>query len=294
MNLYNRSYSGNAIAQYGIIILLVAVAVIPAFFLLGSTITKELAKMGIGLAEGQSTTNGSNTDNTGGTSASDPVVIEAGSLGGTPSNPIMNCTGNFCSIDYGNYVLNGIPEDFNNYIESSGASGGVDLLAGMLDQILANSTFEDPQTQSMLENLANSGHNIAEVMGRLETTAENGFTCNDGTSNCVDEDLDLILSSKKDSTATTIGSFINLQEQLAYNQDYKNNPDYESIKKIVGLMVGEITQINEDFTFVYDHRDSIEDPQARLDEYNAANRVDLDSAIICATGNGEDNGVQCN
>lgn len=98
------------------------------------------------------------------------VNITPGSLGGTNSQPAIECKDNECNIDFGDYVLKGLPGDFNEYVQNTGASGGTDKLASLLDQIAAALEAEGNKEGSLeVKKLASYSHNMATIEKSLET-----------------------------------------------------------------------------------------------------------------------------
>jgi hypothetical protein len=113
-----------------------------------------------------------------------PPMINApkGSLGGTPENPVVQCHEGLCSIDFGDYILNGIPENFNDYVLASGASGGTDKISQILyslAQQLADEGKADLANE--IQKLAVYGHNIAA----LEREYENKINACNGNYDCI-------------------------------------------------------------------------------------------------------------
>jgi hypothetical protein len=47
-------------------------------------------------------------------------TVEPGKLGGTETKAVKSCVDGVCAIDFGDYVLNGIPENFSVVTETSG------------------------------------------------------------------------------------------------------------------------------------------------------------------------------
>lgn len=84
------------------------------------------------------------------------------------------CQNGVCDIDYGEFVLKGVPSNLNNYIQSNGASGGTEKMLSLLEQI-AQQQLEQGHRQQAVEimNLANSGHAIAAMEKELETIVNN-------------------------------------------------------------------------------------------------------------------------
>jgi hypothetical protein len=103
-------------------------------------------------------------------------ITEAPELSGTgtPDNPEMKCNMNVCSIDYGDFSLTGVPEDFNKYIQAAGASGGTELMAKMLKQIADQMEAQEFPAERVEEIrvLANAGHNFGIIEREFEKVAQ--------------------------------------------------------------------------------------------------------------------------
>ncbi len=158
---------GNAIAQYGIIIALVALALVPVFYLFGKNIVDYFANFKNMLGGNNTNVVEQPVSTTPEAMPPAPVAtaaIKAGELGGTPDQPQLVCKNGICAIDYGDFVLNGIPENFNDFVLSSGTSGGTttitDLLMQLAQQYKDNGKLEESE---IIKKLAITGHNIAAI-----------------------------------------------------------------------------------------------------------------------------------
>lgn len=99
-----------------------------------------------------------------------------GSLGGTPDVPVKQCSNGVCNIDFGTYLLSGIPEDFNEFIRTSGVSGGTDKIQQLMQQIAKQlEGTEDDALADDIMKLANMGHNIALIQQSIE---DHAIKCN--------------------------------------------------------------------------------------------------------------------
>jgi hypothetical protein len=98
----------------------------------------------------------------------------AGDYGGTPENPVQVCEGGKCTIDYGTFILTGLPENFNEFIQNNGASGGISQLADLLDQI-ADQLLQEGKREEALEvrKLANLGHGLGATEKEIELQINN-------------------------------------------------------------------------------------------------------------------------
>ncbi|MEW5818693.1 MAG: hypothetical protein AB1782_00755 [Cyanobacteriota bacterium] len=158
-----RHINGASIAQYAIIIALIALAVFPIYFIHGQNIVDHLKNFYNVVTDVQD-----NVDiNT------NPVKVSilnesvsAGGLGGTPENPVMDCAKKTCAIDYGSIILNGVPANFNEIVETSGTSGGTEEILALLEQVAVQKE-QDPETTPQeltdLKNLISRGREIVEI-----------------------------------------------------------------------------------------------------------------------------------
>ena len=108
----------------------------------------------------------------------------AGDLKGTPDNPVKDCYEGKCTIDYGNIILTGIPEDFHEFVRSAGTSGTSDKIVSLIETIadqLEDSGLENESLE--VRKLASIGHNIAAV----ENTLENNIIKCNGDPDCISE-----------------------------------------------------------------------------------------------------------
>ena len=112
----------------------------------------------------------------GSTTSSSSSSTSTTSTTASPSNPIKNCIDNSCSIDFGSVQLTGLPEDFNYFIETSGASGGTDMLSDLLSQIAQQMEEQGLTEESdQIKKLSSIGHNMAVFQKSVEELIN---TCN--------------------------------------------------------------------------------------------------------------------
>lgn len=229
------------------------------------------------------------------TSANTPAP---GDLGGSQNDPQIRCQNNLCTIDFGDYILTGIPENFRDYFESSASSGGTDLLADLLKQIADNANV-DEATKKLLQDLANNGHGLAGIERDLETFSRNCASTAGYGSACVSS-IDLFIQqSEAINNGSEKGNFNTILGQI--NQSLQNSTDPEDINTlaVVNILSQEILNITQEINTSCDNIDP-NNLQSNLSNLNAiilpdgSNRSDLNSVIICHTGDGQDPGYQCN
>ena len=91
----------------------------------------------------------------------------------TTDSPIVNCNNGKCTLDFGDYVLTGMPANLSEFIETSGSSAGTDALASIIQQLadqLANEGKKEESTD--LSNLANMAYFMADYQKQSELFAQ--------------------------------------------------------------------------------------------------------------------------
>lgn len=294
--LYEKaSTKGSSLAQYGIVIALVGIALVPAFFILGDSIKQSLGNFNSAMED----TNAKMESNSGQTSPTPSLKnITPGTLGGSSAAPKIQCSGNDCVIDFGDYVIEGIPGNFSEFIQSSGTSGGTHLLATVLEEI-AQKAPVDEETKNLIQQLANNGHGIAyneEYMHNQisQLIAENG---NNSTSYDIASILDL-------NEETNMLDFHTVLEQLNTSLGTNADPNYQNTLIMINALSDNILNLasnalsNSSAIFrVADANGALteEDTQKYLQAIHDGSVVtDMDSSVICGMGNGADNGYNCN
>ncbi|MEW5821747.1 MAG: hypothetical protein AB1782_16250 [Cyanobacteriota bacterium] len=92
------------------------------------------------------------------------ITVTGGSLGGTSDKPVKICNDGKCNIDFGSFALSGIPENFNEFIETAGTAGGTEKISELLYQIAKQLQDEGKIEESkQVMVLATTGHNIGAV-----------------------------------------------------------------------------------------------------------------------------------
>ncbi|MEW5819947.1 MAG: hypothetical protein AB1782_07125 [Cyanobacteriota bacterium] len=167
---------GSSTTQYIIIIVLIGLALVPGFFFLGQQIIDNFKYFQSGLQGAQTNSLSS--------ALKDSISNEttkAGDLGGNPDDPKYECYESKCSIDYGDFILNGLPPNFGDLVQVSGNSGGTDKIADLLKQIANYLEAEGEVDQAnSVRYLANLSHNIASIERLFEAKIEacsNNETC---------------------------------------------------------------------------------------------------------------------
>ena len=160
-----NNVTGNAIAQYSIILVLVIIACVSGYFLLGSSIVNTLSTfLGNIISINQQM------------DANAKILklneLKAGELGGSPSSPKSSCAGNSCTIDFGDYILHGVPEDFGNV---SSASRGKDLTQSYINMLneLANQQIPGSPEETLLRDLIVQAKKMAKNETNIDKTLIN-------------------------------------------------------------------------------------------------------------------------
>ncbi len=371
-----RSIKGNVISQYAIIIGIVIIALIPIFYVFGSTITKSFTDFYNCLQNKEeiattSTSNAVQDNNTGssgtGTSNNDTSAGTSTDMNTTttpaPDTPVSNCSGGVCDIDFGDFVLSGIPENFGGFIEAQGTSGGTDKIVTLLKQIaeqlkeqgdmegyqqymdLANlghfmARLEEQMTEKavMCDNLGSSVpclHEVSSTYAPIEINSEfrrilpdydymrNLFSgmLNDSTYNYMSIGYAQAQADGNGGIIPNTDRFPGAAMAKIYNE-IMDNPNYsDSLKG----MTSELVQFIEDLSYnqmgyynslyftdafteidapfsLYDVTDGsiIKTEKFQYDQIitavmdpNISTGTDLNSALICASGNNHDTGKRC-
>jgi len=74
-----------------------------------------------------------------------------------------------CKIDFGEFILTGIPENFNEFLTTTGTSGGTEKLVSLITQIAKELENNGDQTgAAQYKDLANLGHFIGYAQAEIE------------------------------------------------------------------------------------------------------------------------------
>lgn len=298
-NTYNK---GATLFQYAIIIALVALAIVPILLIFGGNINKILAdysgifktndkmvKYNVSLSKSPTNTASASTSTPTSTTGITLPGIKPGELSGTPNNPVKQCIEGLCSIDYGNFVLNNVPDDFNSFVETSGTSAGTKTIITLLEQVAQQQT--DPKTTDLIRKLANYGHQLAANEKNVEDVAQ------DVINNPREEDFFSMGMDLDGSNA-----YYNFEETLNlinnYYLDKTQDQNSKNVKKLVNLMANDIIRLLNNMSdrssdISSSPQESVNLAQKILHPQTSLN-TNLDSQIICTTGDGTDKGAECN
>lgn len=88
----------------------------------------------------------------------------------TGTDGIFTCASGKCDIDFGDFILTGIPENFGELVKTTGTSGGTDELMSLIEQIADQLADKgDADGAAEYRKLANLGHFIADVQKSNES-----------------------------------------------------------------------------------------------------------------------------
>lgn len=317
-----RNIKGASLAQYAILIGILVTILVPAYFMFGGTIVSQLEKYttvfaGINdtMASNSITTSAttsSTTTSTTTTTTTSPLITDPvfpppatpGSLGGSPSDPVRVCSGGMCSIDYGTYVFNGIPDDFSEFVETSGTTAGTEVVLNALDSLIEavenGSITMTTQELSYIKDLANKGHLLAAGERAIENFVEFGnlgaMSSSAITTTGVRTELSLMAEVLALAEGENFTNSLNVIKGLNATQ---MNP---TLKNMVSTLGNQIETLFYDF----DSRASAPAMGTAPDpsEYEAirynffashevSGLTNVDSAIICGLGNGVSTGTSC-
>ena len=103
-----------------------------------------------------------------------------GSYGGTAEQPVEECNNGTCLIDFGEFVLTGIPENFEEFVKTQGSSGGTKSFSDLLMQISKQLEKDGDKPGSiLLKDMANLGHLIGQYQKNVESHLESCKTAFD-------------------------------------------------------------------------------------------------------------------
>lgn len=164
-----KTYRGSAIIEYVLPLVLVGVVVgLGIFYLASDNKLKYYFANSGGYEVDKSTGKLSNKlDNNTPLITNNIKTVIAGSLGGTPEKPEIQCKSGTCDIDLGNFILQGVPDDYSEIIETAGASGGTETAAELLLE-LSDTIEVDEQTKNNIKKLAQLGYQIADIEQQIE------------------------------------------------------------------------------------------------------------------------------
>ncbi|MEW5821254.1 MAG: hypothetical protein AB1782_13760 [Cyanobacteriota bacterium] len=164
----SRNKIGNSFIQYAIIIILVALSVVAIYFLLGENIKDNLSFFSSSMGKSAKAVSFTGIDGT-------VKSFQPGDLSGTPDNPVSECNNNTCILDYGDYILDGIPANFSDESTSSrGTDQLTQVMGSMLNQLEAENDPPDDNLTELIELIKQAiqkSNMIADAEQVLEVAA---------------------------------------------------------------------------------------------------------------------------
>ena len=179
MCVKNRNCNGNSFTQYGIVILLLLLSIVPVFFMVGKTIDFSFKEfLNVFSDDANSSTTSvltlQGSDKINGENAKTPTddlykpLIE---------KPQTICTGNTCTIDYNGVKLYEVPSDIAELLETSGTGAATSIYAELLSQIaeqVSNIDSISEQDKEKINTLAQLAYEIAHQETSIETYVAQG------------------------------------------------------------------------------------------------------------------------
>lgn len=155
---------GASIAQYAIILTLIGMVVFAGFATIGQNIVSNFSNYNDLMKKNNEQINNNIVN-----SKVNPSSGGVGPLGGTASNPVNQCSAGVCKIDYGEFLLEGIPEDFDDFVASSGTSSGTNTLASAFAGLAAELRADGKS--DVADELDDMG-NIVAFMSQIQSKYE--------------------------------------------------------------------------------------------------------------------------
>lgn len=302
MKIILKKCSGSAIIEYTIIAALVVMVVISGLGFLGQSVNKNYNDTTLALKNNvpNSLSKVSTTNKNLNKTVIDRMIIDeavkngtlkAGQLGGTPSSPAADCVNGVCSVDFGEYALNNLPENFKEFVDTTGYSGGTIILANRIQE-LAEQTADIPEFKNIdfLFQLAQTGHALATTEQGLEASALESLEDPSKVKNT------FVAQATKLTGGQDRAKFDNLLTLI--NQQFPSplSSEDQSLINLINYLGGQITSLADQLGTtgkgLTGNNLTSEDINAILYP-NASVTTHIDSSIICSTTNGTDSGIDC-
>lgn len=176
-------YKGQNLIEFIIILSLVVIGAVLALTLLGGNVNTLFGKitnidpLNINAQNQNFASNNSSNQ----FSQSEIEKLSAGDLGGTADKPVEKCYNGDCIIDFGEFILKGVPENFDELVQTTGVSGGTDSLISLARQIADQLAMKGLNNESLeIKKFASLGHNIASLENEYEKmmiSCNNDMSC---------------------------------------------------------------------------------------------------------------------
>lgn len=227
------------------------------------------------------------------TIAANSEIISPGSLGGTVEEPAFDCDKTSCKVDFGTFTLSDVPLDLTQQIETSGSSGGTEIIVNLMDQLVIQSKEKHLSVApSLLIELASYGHKLAYIEKQMEKEAQN----------FIDNPDKIVASEYKVGAAQlTFGADRALFEfnlkKINERLEKSSDPSDNNAREIINLLASEILTIADtmsaDANSIPTGYDvSVEDVEKLL-KPEASKYTDIKLEMICKTGHHKENREGC-
>ena len=228
-NILNSKHYGNAIAQYAIIIALIAAALTPVFYVFGNQIFGNFKNQLSVFSENNSGITAGNNFNSNTLESISPEETVLNVF--TPQN---DCTNSSCTINYGPIVLEGVPKDLSEIIETTGTAGGTTELAALLEQIadqVENMDQVSQEDKTKIDQLASLAYQMALYESSIEKISSQGLTLIDNIKASYDEAYYNTLS--EEDKATYVSNLVKPLEDFMSESSEINTDLTESFSNII-------------------------------------------------------------
>lgn len=173
---------------------------------------------------------------------------------GDPEEDLTSCTDGMCTMTFKGVGLTGIPEDFSEFIETSGPASGTDTIAAILNEVAQiyedDGVTENDPLALALQKLAsdcakdipwptNGGPNdgMASIQQDLETDLLDGSL-----------DNGYILEMLREGSASKYDNTIEYyNEAIAELQSMSPSPEVDKVESLLNLLYGEVQNVNNTF-----------------------------------------------
>lgn len=286
---------GQALTEYGLVIVLLGLAGLGGLVLYGSSVSQELFNL---------------------TGESGQPEISAGlaTPPGTEIQAVVSLSASKQGSEGLTPILNGIPykspnsAEIKQMIETAGSNGTTDILASVIERIAAHLAAEEKLSETdahALLALANQGHRIAGIEKIMEDAVAGSNNDREAFLNTpvvfegkTYQNAYELVGQKIGASDGFSGADISKFEQLqqAAIAALANLPPVEgvSVQSVVEQLCGDIRTIADGFeTVTWRVTEDASGSLSNLDKMVASYYTDRNSAGICSTGSGEDSGTQC-
>jgi Flp pilus assembly pilin Flp len=284
---------GVTIAEYTLIGLGVVMTAILAITLLGGTVSQSFTNLGNSFSgnAGSSPSGLVGSPTGSGGETTDPSTPTAPTAGAGGTGTISLTTANGVQI-----TMDGFPQDIKAAVQSTGTNGTTFLAASQLTTLttqLQEAEVVDNAQASMLADLANQGHRIAEIQKAIDSALASGATpateiTIGGQTQSIDSWSDG-LSATTCSGAPTCGVEVNNLNYLLSLASQNGALDDPTVRFLVEYLTADIVYLSEPYDDALDNYTTYDVLQLQtVDKI-----VNSDAVGICTAGMGEDSGIKC-